>query len=188
MQPDCKWPFSTDAQLAPDEDVLIKARDLQELIARREYDVWQAWDKDRAKYIDETIVEELRSLHEDITELTLKQETLVKYGRHWSRFKAWVAREQTWLDGAPLQTLPAPSGLVALFLLQEHTRGASYGTLREICAAVADAHSAAGQPDPCHNVRVSAALRFARRTRDRFKPSGDDDQQQHEEARNEEAG
>jgi hypothetical protein len=59
--------------------------------------------------------------------------------------------------------LPASPGLVAWFLISQRADGVSYAMIRKLAAAISDVHQIKGLPDPCQNIYVRGAIRFARR-------------------------
>ena len=73
------------------------------------------------------------------------------YAQQWARFKDWMRRQ-----GTP--ALPASPAYVAAYLVDRTEDGARPATLKQACAAIAQAHREAMHPNPCQAEGVRRTL------------------------------
>jgi hypothetical protein len=181
MIPDSIWPgespMSSVERRAVDREVLLTPEIFNRLISDSDAHFASLWREHyRAQQVanDQAFAEGLRATLEaelaaeldiELAELTKKsRSTLRQYRAEFKRFRAWVEDNNTRTPDFRSSFLPAQPELVAFHLLLQHRgSGRSYGRLRVISAAIAEAHKIAGHPDPTDNPYVRAVLRQARK-------------------------
>ena len=144
--------------------------DIQELAARKEADALAAWKKKREAAFAERVYDDLTVLDDAVALLADKSKsasTTRKYQAHWARFRKY-ADECILEDGYPMDPLPACAELVASFLLSELTRGQSYSSIKQMAAALSDAHVTNFLPNPTQTLVCRAAIRLARQRAGEF--------------------
>ena len=157
------WPLKHDAQprLFPDDLVL---RQILELDAHNEKAKAKRFHADCEARCAERLREDLllnRVLQDTIDRLASKREsTERKYALHFARFKKFAA-EFVLEDGYAMSALPAKPELAANFLLGELVAGKSYAVIRQISAAISDAHTSNDLPDPTQSLLVRGVVRLA---------------------------
>lgn len=73
------------------------------------------------------------------------------YRQQWARFAAWMEQQRA-------QALPADHRYVAAYLTDRAQDGVRPATLKQACAAIAQAHREAGYPNPCQHEGVRRTL------------------------------
>jgi hypothetical protein len=176
------WPLKHDAEhrLFPDDLVLTQ---ILELDAHNEKAKAKRWHADYEAQYAERLRDDLlllRALQDTIDRLASKKATTErKYALHFARFRKFAA-ECVLEDGTHMDWLPAKPELAASFLLEELVAGKSYPAIRQISAAISDAHTSNDLPDPTQSLLVRGVVRLAGQYAGKFKT---DDDQQHKEAK-----
>ena len=145
-------------------------RDIRELARREEVDARASWQKKREAAFADLIADELHVLDDAVALLADRSKsaaTARKYKAHWDKFTKWVAEFIVDADG-PLSPLPANAELCAFYLLTQLTSGASYSVIKQMSAALSDAHVTNFLPDPTQTLVCRAAIRLARQRAGEF--------------------
>ena len=131
---------------------------------RKQRDMLDQWHRGREARFAAKLEDEWQWLHDTMAELdkTKTEATKRRYALRWNRFKQF-ADQFTLDDGYPLRWMPASPVLVSWYLLNERSRGQSFSIVKQISAAVSDAHERNNLPDPTQSLMCRAALRIARR-------------------------
>jgi hypothetical protein len=133
-------------------------------------DAIATWQKAREAKFAEMIYDDLSILDDVVAQLADRSKasaTARKYAGHWAKFTKWTA-EFIMDDEYPLSPLPACAELVAFYLLTELTRGVSYSGIKQISAAISDAHVTNQEADPTQSLVCRAAVRLARQHTGKF--------------------
>jgi hypothetical protein len=144
--------------------------DIEELARRKQADAREQWQQDREARFAEQIYDDLHVLDDAVAVLADRSKAVAtarKYKLHWARFVKFAAAKVL-DDGYGMRALPASPELTAYYLLTELTRGQRYSTIKQITAAISDAHATNHMPDHCSSLIARAALRLARQHDGKF--------------------
>jgi hypothetical protein len=127
------------------QDWIRQMRALEDELARQK-DQAQI-DAEFAETMRENLIRDLDAQLIDIWADRPSEARLARYDGDFRRFQNWCAEVNQ--EDFKLSTLPASPELVALYLLAELDRGASYQSIRRSYIAISFAHRAKGVFDPC---------------------------------------
>ncbi len=101
--------------------------------------------------LDQTSIEELGRATVSTTLSKLATSGTITYASDWKQFTAWCERYR-------LQSLPAPAGVIALYLTSLAKRGLTVSTIRRRAAAIGRAHRQAGHLPATTDPRVLTVM------------------------------